>query len=666
MQKIYDFFLTKFSDGIKKRLEREIKVLTDANPNERLRKSTIKVLKESLEEKDSSDILLLAELSCYITFKMQANEDFIRVLKQVKHPYIDIFVAYFEENPSNYQETVLKIEKLASKFEKHRDYNEEKYSSIIAIQTWIYGQQGDIVKLKELNKYITKRIQETKNKIEQFGLQDAYLNVIWWFLHSGLEANIEEMIEFIDSYIKKYNFYKIKTTYLNVKGAISSFIGNNTEAMKSFRDLITAHEEYNDNYRLSIARGNLAETYFDIGQLNKAKEMMEQAISLYRDSTGKWPFLYLTEIGNIYYILDDPRAEESFLHAYDIQKKEKSLHKAYILYEVVHFYLRKEDLNNAKKYLGELRTLAIELETPIINARVDYLRGFYQMLNHNLSNALTFLQLANEQFQTFKDIELTLVCNIQLAVVHLFYYRLLEKQESLNLALNYIENVVQLAVENTHNQTLTTGLMIKAVLNAVNNKQEEALEAIEKAKNIMKDIDFDRLKRDIEIIKTNIEKANKTGIMEIEGENFLEYILPQFKTLLSLKMIQKKRKKAEVLGLLIISESGIPIYSKLKESLKANDLLLSGLLMAITHLAGEITESKEMWRLQDVAYEHFTITIQAIKNGLIAVIATEMTSEIRMWSSSIADRIKEVPVVITRFVDEIPEKIKDLQERMNI
>jgi hypothetical protein len=88
--------------------------------------------------------------------------------------------------------------------------------------------------------------------------------------------------------------------------------------------------------------------------------------------------------------------------------------------------------------------------------------------------------------------------------------------------------------------------------------------------------------------------------------------------------------------------------------------------MAITHLAGEITESKEMWRLQDVAYEHFTITIQAIKNGLIAVIATEMTSEIRMWSSSIADRIKEVPVVITRFVDEIPEKIKDLQERMNI
>ncbi|MHA1353331.1 MAG: hypothetical protein ACTSPP_11145 [Candidatus Heimdallarchaeaceae archaeon] len=35
--------------------------------------------------------------------------------------------------------------------------------------------------------------------------------------------------------------------------------------------------------------------------------------------------------------------------------------------------------------------------------------------------------------------------------------------------------------------------------------------------------------------------------------------------------------------------------------------------------------------------------MQAIKNGIIAVIATEMSSEIRIWALSLAERIKEIP-----------------------
>ncbi|MCG3223944.1 MAG: hypothetical protein H7647_05725, partial [Candidatus Heimdallarchaeota archaeon] len=193
-----------------------------------------------------------------------------------------------------------------------------------------------------------------------------------------------------------------------------------------------------------------------------------------------------------------------------------------------------------------------------------------------------------------------------------------------------------------------------------------SLEDIKKAREVGKDIDFETLKRDLDKIENSIKNARNTGQLEVAGQNIIEYILPQFKSLLSLKLIQTKRKEVEVLGLLIISESGIPIFSKLKDKLKANDLLLSGLLMAINQLAESIIEGEEIGRLKDVNYDDFCITLQAIKNGIVAVIASEVSSEIRMWSMAVAGRIKEIPRVVTKFVSDVPNKIEDLLEEVNL
>ncbi|TET81273.1 MAG: tetratricopeptide repeat protein, partial [Candidatus Heimdallarchaeota archaeon] len=522
-------------------------------------------------------------------------------------------VVYFEENPSNYLESFEKIKKLSTVIKEYEDYNEEMDANLAEIHSWIYGQQGDIVEIKEIYKKVRKRIPETDNPIEQFGLLEALMNSLWWFLHSGVDVDFDEIISFADPYIRKFNFYKVYTSYLNVKGSKHSFMGNNKEAMASFEELVKVHEKFHDDYRLSIAVGNLAEVYLTVGKTQKAKDMMERAINLYKESTGQWPYLYLTEIGNMYYLLGDDRAEESFLRAYEIQKKEKSMHKAFIMYELIHYYLRTENLTASSKYLKELRSLSKELETPSINARVDYLRGFYEMLNHNLSNAVTYLQSSLKQSKLIKDIELILYCNIQLSVAYLWYYRMLEDYESYNLALSYIDTVKQLAVENNHNQILTTSLMICAVLSSINGEYEEAIKDLIDAKEIGKNIDLEGLTSDLNRIEESIVKARDTGQLDVKGKNVIEYILPQFKSLLSLKMMQTKQKDVEILGVLIISDSGIPVFSKLKEKLKADDLLLSGLLMAITQFAESILDGRDIGRLKDVNYEDFCITLQAIK-----------------------------------------------------
>ncbi|MHA1802686.1 MAG: tetratricopeptide repeat protein [Candidatus Heimdallarchaeaceae archaeon] len=669
MQSIFEYFVERFSQPLQNLLNQSIEEQDEVNPNDKLQKGVVLALEYVIKNKSKfgeKEIFDLASMSCYLTQKMKANEEFLKLLKEVKHPYIELFVAYFEENPTNYLESLNKIEKITKLLEEREDYSDEMRANVLEIHSWVYGQQSDVAKVKEILKYVRSRIKETDNLVEQFGLQESYMNCSWWFLHLGIEMDFDEIFTFVDPYVQKYKFYKTITSYLNVKGGIESFMGDNHEAIKSFEELIKVHEEYNDDYRLSIATGNLAEVHMVMGKSNLAKDMMEKAINLYKESTGKWPYLYLTELGNMYYLLGDDRAEESFLHAYEIQRKEKSLHKAFIMYELIHYYLRIENLVEAKKYLKELRSLSKVLEAPSINARVDYLRGFLEMLNHNLSNASEYLISALEQAKHTRDVELILFCNIQLSVAYLWYYRLLENRESLNLAMSYIDTVSQLAVENNHNQILTSSLMICAVLCSVNGEYEKSLEDIRKARQVGKDIDFETLKRDLDKIEHSIQNARNTGLLEVAGQNIIEYILPQFKSLLSLKLVQTKRKDVEVLGLLIISESGIPIFSKLKDKLKTNDLLLSGLLMAITQCAESILVGKEIGRLKDVNYEDFCITLQAIKNGLVAVIASEVSSEIRMWSMSLANRIKEIPPVVTKFVSDVPSKIDDLLEEVNL
>jgi len=687
MQLLFDSFIKRLSHQTRDRLQSAVAHQNDLNPIDRMKKGVCLVLQESLAEKAElqklnemkidvtpsgpfaglkrrrrirkkkaliqSKIVLnkqtcfqLACLSCYITQQMKATKKYCALLKQIDHLYIDAFIAFFEETPSNYQETLEKIDEIAEKLSHEDYYNDEMKAHIVALQTGAYGQKGDIVFLKNSFKYA--------------------ISVIWWSLHSGSESNIDEMVEFTEPYILKYKLYMSYTDYLNLKGAIASYFGDNEEGIRCFEDLRNEYEMYNDNYRLSIAIGNLAESYFAQGKIILAKGMLEEAIKIYNESTGKWPYLYMAELGNIYYIAGDDRAEDLFLQAYEIQKKEKSLFKGFILYELVHFYLRTEQNKKAEKYLSELISLAKDLQALSINVCVEYLRGFSELANQNFSSAIEYLHTALELARETGDMDLILTCNILIAAANLQKYRLSEQQTHLNLALNHIDTAIKLAVENSQNQILTIGLMIRSLLLASIGEFASAEKDIIEAKEIGAEIDLEKWKEDINNIESTIKTALKEGKMELDQESVFKFIIPQFKSMLSFKLVERKHIKAKVIGLLVITESGVPIYSNLDESIKTNQLILSGLLAAINQLSGSIIDGQEKGRLQEVLYDKFWITVQPLTHGIVAVIASDATAEIRMWASDIADRIKEVPITITEFSDQMVDKIGDLLKQMNI
>ncbi len=653
---------------LKKHQNMKIKIISEGFFSKTKEKRKIRTKRNLIKSKSLNKEIAfeLASLSCYLIPKMKTTGDYLSLLKRINHPYIDLYIAYFEEDPSNYQATRLKVEEISKKLKENRQFNKEMKAHQISICSWLYGQQGDVVILKEVYKYVHKRLPKTDNIVEIRALQDAASNAIWWLLHSGVEANIEEMIDFIEPFIQKYKLYMSYTDFLNLKGAALSYFGENIHAIQSFEKLMTEHEKYNDDYRLSIAIGNLSSSYFVEGRILQAKEMMEKAIKLYKESTGKWPYLYLTEIGNMYYLTGDPRAEESFLHAYEIQKKETSLFKAFILFELIHFYLRTEEIEKAKTYLNKLSSLAKELQAISVNAQVTYLLGYSEMLDLNFSNAIKYMQNSLELGRQSKDFDLILSSNILLAAIYLQRYRLSGQQATLNTALNYIDTSIQLAVENQHRQILSLGLIIRSLLRASKGEYEKSFADIENAKVIVNDIDYDKWKEDLLKIEEKIQNSQRQGKMVLDREDVFKYILPQFKTMLSFKLAERKPVESEVIGLLIITQSGVPVYTKLGANLKTDKMILSGLLTAINHLSESIGAGKDKGRLQEVLYDKFWITVQPIKNGFVAVIASEATAEIRMLANGIADRIKEVPIVISELTTNLEDKIQDILDQMVI
>lgn len=664
MDALWDNIVKRLPLHTQEILNKLLKQCKDVNPNNCYQQSAIQTLKQAVHASESTEVCIqLATMVFVFTQKMQANEELISLLSNIDHPFVKIFIEYYNETPSKYEETLEKIQNLIKELEQSNSYSLEQKALVLSVESWVVGQHGDISALKRIHNEINKMLPKQNEPIIQFGLQEAFLNIIWWYLHFGVDINIRELLKNIEPYVLKYKFYKNFTTFLNVRGAVESFLGNNTSAKESFERLAEIHSEYNDTYRLSIATGNLAEVYLAMGQIHKAKDLMEQAIKMYQESTGKWPYLYLVELGNIYYALGDDRAEQYFLQAFEIQKENVSIHKAYILYEVVHYYLRTENLSVANRYLSELKDLAKNLELPAINARLDYLQGFYDVLKYNLANGVSYLQNALNKAHFTKDMELLQFCNIQLATAYLLYYKFNPKIEYLNNAINYIETVQQLSKENSHYQAFITSTIIRAIVETLLGNVDEAEQQLETLTNTAQ-VDLVFFMEDIQKIKTAIQAARTADELKLSLGSALEYLLPQFRNLLSFKIEQKKIKNAKILGILIISEAGIPVYSKIASELKTDDLLLSGLIMAISQLANDIVEGQG--RLKEVNYGNFSITLQAIKNGMIAVIASEITASVRIWALTIAEKLKEIPAVVVSYSEAVLKKVGDIIEQMHI
>ncbi len=166
MQSIFEYFIERFSQPLQILIKEFIEEQDEANPNDKLQKGVVLALEDVIKNRSEfgeKEIFELASMSCYLTLKMKADEGYLNLLKEIKHPYIELFVVYFEENPTNYLESFEKIKKLSTVLIEHADFNEEMKANMLEIQSWVYGQQSDIIKIKEIYKYIKNRIPKTNN-----------------------------------------------------------------------------------------------------------------------------------------------------------------------------------------------------------------------------------------------------------------------------------------------------------------------------------------------------------------------------------------------------------------------------------------------------------------------------------------------------------------------
>ena len=90
MQSIFEYFIERFSQPLQILLKESIEKQNEANPNDKLQKGIVAALEDVTKNKGKfgeKEIFELASMSCYLTLKMKADEKYLKLLKEVKHPY---------------------------------------------------------------------------------------------------------------------------------------------------------------------------------------------------------------------------------------------------------------------------------------------------------------------------------------------------------------------------------------------------------------------------------------------------------------------------------------------------------------------------------------------------------------------------------------------------
>lgn len=193
----------------------------------------------------------------------------------------------------------------------------------------------------------------------------------------------------------------------------------------------------------------------------------------------------------------------------------------------------------------------------------------------------------------------------------------------------YIENLIFASKEQNFSYLLCRCLILKANIELIQDNYSEALKILEDGLEVSEEHQKEKqiILRKIEEIK-NIQQENE---IINNHQSILDDSLLQLSN--SLKFSFNRVPKIipfNALGVMIINNAGLPVYSNfLENELKKNHVIISGLISAITSFASNILKQKEIGELKCIKHEKINILLENQDDRLIVLIVDKDTFDLR-------------------------------------
>ncbi|MEA2071122.1 MAG: hypothetical protein U9O98_07505 [Asgard group archaeon] len=512
-----------------------------------------------------------------------------------------------------------------------------------------YEEEGKQLLTKEQNSYLTDFYT---------GLFFSVLS--FWLLEKGEIKRAIELNKCATKHGEKVNHPYLIGYIENVNGAISTQTGDFSAAIQEFYRSLEYLKKIGDLKGMAYAYNNIGVIQNTQGYFGTARESFLKSKELHLQSTGQlFRTITFSNIASTY------RAEGNFVEALkniqeglDIerQNKQASLDLMYLLAEEIEIFLEMEDINSARNSIKELIKVINYLDSKTFKPLKHYYKGIIETRELNFGMAKKQLHKALEYMSNSIAVYRTMLkAQIQLAKIYLSRYLHSGKTEDFQQAFTLIENIIQACREQELKPLLCDILIIRANLYSIIRDQEKSeedlMEATKIAESLGLQIQLSRTKENRDLLR----QAKETISPKEKTAKLLNFLKTSNNSILSFQLLKKpKIIKSSVYGILITTESGVPIYSKyFDERLKKNDVLVSGFLSSISSFTEEILSRKTPGSLKNITHEEMTILIEKVKKQLLLILFVEKdTHELRVKISQIKREIKERSTEASFYFDQ--------------
>lgn len=612
-------------------------------------KSKYPALKKRLAPKDIDEIIKSTVRSHFFIYNfVNAQEKdlvtFKKILGESLDPIIRSWYAifFFEE-----WEIEKRYNYILEQFEKFKAMESDGISfsffdklDIYQFLGYLAFQKFDFSEVKNLLRNI-RDLYESHEEEDSLSLvyRATFSSILAY--HNGIIGDFDDanfLIAIAQEIAEKLSLPYLTSQVQSNLGSLLVYQGYLYEGLDKYQEALQLATIVGNSYSIARIKGNIAYNQLTLGLYDEALENFLQVKDYAEQIKGIAPVNF--HVNMLLHIAEAYELQGKFVEALKFveqalsleeQNKSITINLLFIYYQQTKIYIKSDDLFSAKRSLKKLKRAMSKIDSRPVKPCYHYLSGLIEIKEANFGSAkrafLETIKLAEGQVvQHFGLVHIKAA--FQLANVLLHSYQFMGNPEEFQQALSLIKNLVTTAKEKNLNPLLCDVLIVRSFMYEILNKLEMANIDLSTAQKIAEEQKLPMHLLRVNERRTKLQASDTRQTKSEKTNSLLEYLGDTLPLILTTQVTsQQKETDTSLLGILVMTDSGLPIYSRyFDEEIKTQDMLLSGLITAVSSFIKDVFASETGGSLKSISHEHVTIIIERISQNVSLVFFSEKDS----------------------------------------
>ena len=419
---------------------------------------------------------------------------------------------------------------------------------------------------------------------------------------------------------------------LNSIGLAYSHKGELDQALEFFEKSRVISEELGNKRPITLLLNNIGYIYHQKGELGQALDIFKEGLVLseeerYTSQTAHslWGLgIVYQELGELEEALDAHK--QCFVMLEEIGNK---LGIAYILFHLVDVAIDLEDIEQAREYLSELQLINEQEEDMLVDLQCRLAEALILKTSKRRKSLTKAQEILNEIVEEGKEEiilgEYTVKAIINLSELLLKELQSTGEEEILEEVEETVDKLLEIAKKQQSYTFLTESYWLKAQLALVKLDLNEARNLLSQAQKIAEERGLERLARKIssehdqllnqldqweELIAKDASITERVKVANLE--ELMGWMTRK-------REIMVDEPEDEPIMLLLVAESGLPIYSKqFNPTKELQDMLISGFLSSINSFVKEAFHVTGM--IRRITHDEYTLSFNLIESILFCYV----------------------------------------------